>query len=117
MTERNADLVTVPDVVGMPFHVGGEVAVNAGVVLANPDPDGPPIGTLAWPGLFYITSQQPAAGVQIHRWDSVAVEIIEHGTAEHSAPLESNDPLPQDVAHATPEREHIVDVTGGDARA
>ena len=43
MKERFADRVTVPDVVGLPFHVGRDVAWEAGVSLANPDPDGPPI--------------------------------------------------------------------------
>jgi len=51
MKERFADRVTVPDVIGLPFHVGRDVAWEAEVSLANPDPDGPPIGALAWPGL------------------------------------------------------------------
>ncbi|CAH0231136.1 hypothetical protein SRABI76_02755 [Microbacterium oxydans] len=75
----------MPNVVGLPFHVGRDLARDAGVTLANPDPDGPPIGALAWPGLFYITSQQPTAGATLYRWDSVAVEIIEHGPAESTA--------------------------------
>ena len=58
--------MTVPDVVGLPFHVGRDVAWEAGVSLANPDPDGPPIGALAWPGLLYITSQRPAAGTIVY---------------------------------------------------
>ena len=55
MADRAADRVTVPDVVGLPFHIGRDVAAEAGVALANPDPDGPPIAALTWPGLFYIT--------------------------------------------------------------
>lgn len=82
MGERSADRVTVPDVVGMPFHVGLDVANEAGVKLANPDPDGPPIAALTWPGLFYITSQSPAAGSIVHRWDSVAVETVPWAEAE-----------------------------------
>jgi hypothetical protein len=85
MTERFADQVTVPDVVGLPFHVGRDVAGDAGVTLANPDPDGPPIGALAWPGLCYITWQSPASGTTLYRWDSVAVEIVSHGEADSSA--------------------------------
>ncbi|WP_045279114.1 PASTA domain-containing protein [Microbacterium oxydans] len=85
MADRAADRVTVPNVIGLPFHVGRDLAHDAGVTLANPDPDGPPIGALAWPGLFYITSQQPAAGATLYRWDSVAVEFIEHGSAESTA--------------------------------
>ena len=71
------ELVTVPDVVGMPFHIARDLAADAGVALANPDPDGPPISSLAWPGLFYVTSQSPAAGARVRRWDSVRVEVRE----------------------------------------
>jgi hypothetical protein len=35
---------TVPDVVGLLFAVARQRAWDAGVTLANPDPDGPPIG-------------------------------------------------------------------------
>ena len=72
------EVVTVPDVVGMPFHVGRDAASEVGVTLANPDPDGPPIGALAWPGLFYITSQSPAPGTVVERWDSVGIEVEEY---------------------------------------
>lgn len=65
--------VTVPDVVGLPFHVGRDVVAEAGVTLANPDPDGPPMGGLAFPGLFYIMWQEPAPGTLLHEWDSVGV--------------------------------------------
>jgi len=54
MVERLADRVKVPDVVGLPFHVGRDIAAEAGVTLANPDPDGPPIAALIWPRLSCI---------------------------------------------------------------
>ncbi|MCX2747249.1 hypothetical protein OOZ51_05390 [Arthrobacter sp. MI7-26] len=112
MKERFADRVTVPDVVGLPFHVGRDVAHDAGVTLANPDPDGPPIGALAWPGLFYITAQRPAAGTIAYRWDSVAVEIVAHGDSESNAWLKRPGDPPADSAHATaPKPEQRVDLT------
>jgi hypothetical protein len=111
MSERSADRVTVPDVVGLPFHVGRDVANDAGVALANPDPDGPPVGALAWPGLFFITSQRPAAGTSAYRWDSVAVEIVAHGDAEANAWLKHPGTPPADSAHAIPKREQHVDLT------
>jgi hypothetical protein len=114
VVERAADRVTVPDVVGHPFHIARDLARDAGVTLANPDPDGPPIGALAWPGLFYITSQNPAAGSVLHRWDSVAVEITAHGEAGSPATAEPSRVPPADVAHAEPERDSFVDVTGAD---
>lgn len=117
MAERAADKVTVPDVVGLPFHVGRDIADDAGVTLANPDPDGPPIGALAWPGLFYITSQQPTAGTKVHRWDSVAVEITEHGTAESNATRHDDQPPLKDDEHATPEPERFMNLTDRDGAA
>lgn len=76
----------------------------------------PPIGALAWPVLFYITSQQPTAGAKVYRWDSVAVEIAEHGTAEFNAIRHNNEPPLEDGEHATPERERYIDLTDRDSR-
>ncbi|MFE7845722.1 hypothetical protein ACFUTX_11100 [Microbacterium sp. NPDC057407] len=112
MVERIADVVVVPDVVGLPFHVGRDIAADAGVTLANPDPDGPPIGALAWPGLYYITSQSPGAGAKAYRWDSVAVEIIAHGEADSSAAWIQPEQPPADAAHAVPEPEYFVHLSG-----
>jgi len=114
MTERFADQVTVPDVVGLPFHVGRDVAGDAGVTLANPDPDGPPIGALAWPGLYYITSQSPAAGTTLYRWDSVAVEIVPYGEADSNAVALPHEVPPADNAHAHPHRDAFIDLTDPD---
>lgn len=114
MVERYADRVTVPDVVGQPFHVGRDIADAAGVTLANPDPDGPPIGALAWPGLFYITSQSPEAGAIVYRWDSVVVEIVAHGVTDSDAVRTPPEPPPSDKAHAVPEQDSFLDLTRDD---
>ncbi|WP_147305973.1 PASTA domain-containing protein [Subtercola boreus] len=111
MVERFAKAATVPDVIGLPFHVGRELAYASGVTLANPDPDGPPISALAWPGLFYITAQEPAAGTTVYQWDSVTIEIIEHGTAETMAVPDGTEPPSEDATHAIPQRESYVDLT------
>ncbi|MEJ1230653.1 MAG: PASTA domain-containing protein [Galbitalea sp.] len=110
MAERIARLVIVPDVVGLPFHVGRDVAAKAGVALANPDPDGPPIGALAWPGLYYIVRQNPAPGTVLHEWDSVAVEVVKHGDSPDREPAVPHPAPPADAAHALPEREGYVDL-------
>ena len=114
MTERFADQVTVPDVVGLPFHVGREVAGDAGVTLSNPDPDGPPIGALAWPGLYYITSQGPAAGTTLYRWDSVAAEIVPYGEADSNAVALPHEIPPADNTHAHPQDDAFIDLTDSD---
>ena len=74
-SDQSADRVVVPDVVGMIFGIGRALATEAGVTLANPDPDGPPIGALAWPGIFIITHQEPEPGTTPYRWDSVQVWV------------------------------------------
>ena len=102
MVERLADRVTVPDVVGLPFHVGRDIAAEAGVTLANPDLDGPPIAALTWPGLFYITSQSPAAGATAYRWDSVAIETTPQRETDSDAAITPPKPPSADDAHASP---------------
>jgi hypothetical protein len=48
--DRHADLVIVPNVVGMTIADGDRSAHEAGLALALPDPDGPPLRVLTWPG-------------------------------------------------------------------
>ncbi len=95
----------VPDVVGLPFHMGRDLAMEAGVSLANPDPDGPPIGALAWPGLFWIVSQDPAPGTRLPRWDSVRVEIRKDEGPDAAAMVREPPPAGsrQDARAAEPE--------------
>ncbi|WIB65723.1 PASTA domain-containing protein [Curtobacterium sp. MCBD17_040] len=115
--ERAADRVIVPNVVGLPFHVGRDVAHDAGVVLANSDPDGPPIGALAWPGLFYITSQRPAAGAKLYRWDSVVIEVVAYGEADSTTRAPFPHEPPVDSAHAHPTSDSYVHTAGVDDTA
>ncbi len=103
--------VTVPDVVGLPFHVGRDVATGAGVALANTDPDGPSIGSLAWPGLYYIVRQDPAPGTVLYEWDSVGVEVVKHGESPDREPATPQSAPPAASAHAVPAREIYVDLT------
>lgn len=117
MVKRSARrIVTVPDVVGLPFHVGRDVASEAGVALANPDPDGPSVGSLAWPGLYYIVRQEPAPGVSLREWDSVAVWIAKHGDEPDRESAVTRPTPPTDAAHAMPEVEQHVDLTDGRAQ-
>lgn len=67
--------VVVPDVVGMTFEDALRVAVEEGVSLANPDPDGPPIGAIAWRQNARVLKQHPEAGVRADRNDSVTVYL------------------------------------------
>jgi hypothetical protein len=97
-------VLTVPNVVGLPFSLAVREAITAGVTLANPNPDGPPIGALAWGGDFVVVSQEPPAGTTINVSESVRVVIEERGGdplvgARRLPP----DPPPHLVAHAEPD--------------
>lgn len=73
---RLTDVVTVPNVVGLLLDQARRVAGDAGVVLAQPDPDGPPLGALTWPGEYRVTGQSLPAGARVWRWDSLVVEWV-----------------------------------------
>jgi len=118
MGDRSARrVVSVPDVVGMPFHIARDVAARAGVALANPDPDGPPIAALAWPGLYYVVRQEPQPGTRLREWDSLRIEVVKHGDAPERAPAEPVPSPPADTAHAAagrreqPQPEEHIDLT------
>lgn len=112
MIQTDGELVVVPEVVGKPFHVGVEIAAEAGLTLANPDPDGPPMGALAWPGLFYITAQEPPPGTEVSRWTDVVVEITPYGVSGSDVPRVPSTAPPIDVAHAKAQRDIHIDVVG-----
>jgi hypothetical protein len=77
VSDEAADLIVVPHVVGMPFHIARDLAAEKQLALAGVDPDGPSIGSQAWPGLFYVTAQDPTAGSRLRRWASIRVTVIE----------------------------------------
>jgi len=70
---RLTDVVEVPHVVGLHIRDAEQTAYAAGLKLAQPDPDGPPLAALTWPGNFWVTDQEPAAGSRRWRWDSIIV--------------------------------------------
>jgi hypothetical protein len=71
---RCTDVVVVPDVVGLHVREAARFAHDAGLTLAQPDPDGPPLAALTWPDDYWITTQHPAAGTRLWRWDPLVVE-------------------------------------------
>lgn len=85
-----AELVVVPDFVGQPVHIARDVASKAGLSLASGDPDGPGIGSRTWPGLFWVTEQDPSAGSTIERGSQVRVEFVEDGQAGGGIPVQAS---------------------------
>lgn len=97
--KRAADVVMVPDVVGEHFLHGRDIAWAAGVSLANPDPDGPPIGAIVWPNDPIIQKQDPPPDSTLYRHDALRVWLssdLEPGMARK---LDSTPPS-VDSAHA-----------------
>lgn len=100
--QRAADCVIVPNVVGERFLKAREIAQAAGLTLANPDPDGPPIGAIAWPNNPTIQSQFPVPGMVLYRYDSLRVWL--RSDLEPDMAQKLDDPPPSiDSARATPE--------------
>lgn len=82
-----ADLVIVPDLVGQPVHIALDAAVRVGLDLASGDPDGPGIGSRTWPGLFWVTAQEPPAGSSLTRGSQIRIEFVQDGQAREGAPV------------------------------
>ncbi|SDK92458.1 PASTA domain-containing protein [Arthrobacter sp. ov407] len=101
--QRAADLVIVPDVVGAPFLHAREIAQAAGLTLANPDPDGPPIGAIAWPKNPTVQRQSPPPGSVLYQFDSLRIWLRSDLEPDMARKLE-NPPPSIDWDHATPER-------------
>ena len=80
----------------------------AGVVLAQPDPDGPPLSALTWQLPVTVTTQDPPAGTVVRRWASVVVswDSEESGVREPRRPRPRSMTGPSDAAdrEESPER-------------
>ncbi|MCZ9882500.1 PASTA domain-containing protein [Arthrobacter sp. B2a2-09] len=100
--QRAADFVLVPDVVGERFLKAREIAQAAGLTLANPDPDGPPINELAWRRNSTVQSQFPAPGSVLYRNDSLRVWLRSDLEPDMARKIDSPPPS-VDSAHAVPE--------------
>jgi beta-lactam-binding protein with PASTA domain len=92
--------VTVPDFVGQAVDLASEAAAAIGLVLSSMDPDGPSIRSRTWPGLFWVTAQDPSAGSEAERGSSVRVAFVADGQARSDVPSRKDGPLPSLESHA-----------------
>ncbi|MYS23718.1 PASTA domain-containing protein [Streptomyces sp. DvalAA-14] len=92
--QRHADVVIVPDVVGKTVAEASGIAHEAGLSLAQPDPDGPPLAALTWPGVWLVTEQDPSPGTELYRWDSVRVRFRGAGADGSAGVREPRRPAP-----------------------
>jgi beta-lactam-binding protein with PASTA domain len=81
-----AEMAIVPDLVGQPVHIARGAASQIGLSLASGDPDGPGLGSRTWPGLFWVTAQEPPAGSSIERGSQIRIEFVEDGQARGDVP-------------------------------
>ena len=79
----------MPDLVGLPVPLAREVGHEAALVVVAADVDGPALGALTWPGLWLVTSQEPAAGTRVATWEYVRV------TFRRADGDEAGDPVPR----------------------
>ena|ERR1019366_9448742 len=98
-------MVSVPNFVGEPVHIARDVAAKVGLGLASGDPDGPGIGSRTWPGLFWVTDQDPSAGSVAERGNQVQVTFVEDGEAKGDVPSRNGGPIPPLVSRADSKNE------------
>jgi hypothetical protein len=72
-----AGQVMVPMLIGMTVTDARQAGHRARLVVVSTDVDGPPLGALTWPGTWLVTTQRPAAGTWLPRWDNVVIEFRE----------------------------------------
>lgn len=103
MVERQT--LTVPDLVGKPVHIAQEIAADIGFGLAAGNPDGPGLRSRTWPGLFWVTSQDPSAGSVLERGSQIHITFVQDGQARSDVPVQTGGPTPSLESHAEPEKD------------
>jgi hypothetical protein len=101
MVERQ--LLTVPDLVGQPVHIAQEMAANVGFGLAAGDPDGPGLRSRTWPGLFWVTSQDPSAESLLEPGSQIRITFVQEGQTRSGMLEQAGGPTPSLRSHAEAE--------------
>jgi beta-lactam-binding protein with PASTA domain len=102
MVERRT--VTVPDLVGQPVHIVEEMAANIGLGLTDGNPDGPGMRSRTWPGLFWVTSQDPPAGSVLEWGSQIRITFVEDGQTRSDVPAQTGGPAAPSL-HAEAEKD------------
>lgn len=97
-SERGADQVEAPDLVGLTVPIARRVGHDSGIVVIGPDLDGPPLGALAWPGTWIVTAQDPSPGHRVPRGATVTIEFEKFRDDGDAGDREPRRPLPQPQA-------------------
>jgi hypothetical protein len=102
MVERQ--MLTVPDLVGQPVHITQEMAVNIGFGLAAGDPDRPGLRSRTWPGLCWVTFQDPSAGSLLEKGSQIRITFVQNGQARSDVPEQTGGPTPSFKSQADAEK-------------
>jgi hypothetical protein len=99
---RRRSTVTVPNVVGLPWNEARDRLMARGLVIASPNPDGPPLTIDGWPS-GVVTDQSPESRATIPPGSSVTV-WLDRGRGGGSGVREPLRPKPAPQAgRAVPE--------------
>ena len=79
--------------------------MELGLALANPDPDGPPVSSYAWPGEYTVTTQDPEAGATIAASEAIRITISDAGGDRTAVPRAGFPPPPHLEETVDPSRE------------
>ncbi len=77
-----AELIPVPDLVGLEVRQAREVADALDLFVTGGNPDGPPLGALTWAGRWVVTGQRPPAGTLVARAAWIVVDFDQRGGGE-----------------------------------
>ncbi|WP_442928343.1 PASTA domain-containing protein [Microbacterium sp. MMO-56] len=93
--------IAVPDLVGQPVHIAQDVAARVGLGVASGDPDGPGLLSRTWPGIFWVTGQQPPAGSEIERGEQTSSPSCQTVMPAMDARRVDGTPPPYDAERAS----------------
>lgn len=91
----HAGQVELPDFVGLTVPVARKWGHDVGVVVTSVNLDGPPLGTLTWPGTWIVTAQEPASGSRMARGDIVKITFEKFSDGGDAGDREPRRPPPQ----------------------
>ena len=109
MKEAVEGQVAVPDLIGLAVPHATDVGHGAAVVVVAAEVDGPPLGSLTWPGDWIVTEQAPVAGSRVPKWANVRV-TFRRADGNEAGDREPRLPSPNPghlEAHATLDDEQV----------
>jgi hypothetical protein len=93
--EITAGHVEVPNFIGLTVPIARQIGHDTGIVITAKDLDGPPLGTLTWPGTWVVTAQEPTSGHRLPRGALVMIEFEKFPGDGRAGDREPRRPLPQ----------------------